>query len=146
MSWEQKKKIIEDNTGGAGERGGEEEEKEKTESGEWTRLDSLVEKPVVQSLSHVQLSATPWTATRQASLSFTIFQSLLKPTSMESVMPSTYQQGGWDVLWRETGIFPLDSAPCNIIGPIYLPSPSQSLPPLSFNLFWSLLSISDTKY
>ena len=33
---------------------------------------------VVQSLSHVQLFATPWTAAQQASLSFTISQSLLK--------------------------------------------------------------------
>ena len=32
----------------------------------------------VQSLSHVQLFATPWTAAQQASLSFTISQSLLK--------------------------------------------------------------------
>ena len=41
----------------------------------------------VQLLSHVQLFAIPWIATRQASLSFTIFQSLLKITSIESVMP-----------------------------------------------------------
>ena len=33
---------------------------------------------VVQSLSHVRLFATPWTATCQASLSFTISQSLLR--------------------------------------------------------------------
>ena len=33
-------------------------------------------------------SATPWTAACQASLSFTISQSLLKLTSIESVMPS----------------------------------------------------------
>ena len=38
---------------------------------------------VVQSLSHVQLSVTPWTAARQASLSFTISQSLLKFMSIE---------------------------------------------------------------
>ena len=41
---------------------------------------------VVQLLSHVQLFATPWTATCQASLSFTIYQSLLKLMSIESVM------------------------------------------------------------
>ena len=40
-----------------------------------------------QSLSHVQLSVTPWTAACQASLSFTISWSLLKLTSIESVMP-----------------------------------------------------------
>ena len=43
---------------------------------------------VVQSLSCVQLFATPWTAARQASLSFTNSQSLLKPKSIELVMPS----------------------------------------------------------
>ena len=41
-----------------------------------------------QSLSHVRLFATPWTAARQASLSFTISQSLLKLMSVELVMPS----------------------------------------------------------
>ena len=43
---------------------------------------------VVRSLSHVWLFATPWTTARQASLSFTIFWSLLTLTSIESVMPS----------------------------------------------------------
>ena len=42
---------------------------------------------IVQSLSHVQLFATPWTAACQASLSFTISQSLPKLISIESVMP-----------------------------------------------------------
>ena len=42
----------------------------------------------VQSLTRVQLFATPWTATCQASLSITSFQSLLKLMSIESVMPS----------------------------------------------------------
>ena len=45
---------------------------------------------VVQSLSHVQLLVTTWTAAHQASLSFTISQSLLKLTSTESVMPSNH--------------------------------------------------------
>ena len=45
---------------------------------------------VVQSLSHVQLFATPRTAACQASLSFTISWSLLKLTSIESVMPSNH--------------------------------------------------------
>ena len=43
---------------------------------------------VVQSLSHVQLFVTPWTAVQQASLSFTISPSLLKFMSIESVMSS----------------------------------------------------------
>ena len=41
-------------------------------------------------LSHVQLFATPWSATCQASLSFTISWSLLKLKSIESVMPSNH--------------------------------------------------------
>ena len=41
----------------------------------------------VQSLSCVRLFATPWTAAHQASLSFTISQSLFKLKSIESVMP-----------------------------------------------------------
>ena len=45
----------------------------------------------VQSLSRVWLFATPWTAARQASLSFTISQSLLKLMSIESVMPSNHR-------------------------------------------------------
>ena len=44
----------------------------------------------VQSLSPVQLFATPWTATHQASLSITNSQSLLKLMSLESVMPSNH--------------------------------------------------------
>ena len=41
----------------------------------------------VQSLSCIQLFATPWTSARQASLSITNSQSLLKLMSIESVMP-----------------------------------------------------------
>ena len=44
----------------------------------------------VQSLSHVQLLATPWTAARQASLSITNSQSLPKLMSIDSVMPSSH--------------------------------------------------------
>ena len=45
---------------------------------------------VVQSFSHVWLFATPWTEACQASLSFTIFQSLLKLMSIELMMPSNH--------------------------------------------------------
>ena len=41
---------------------------------------------VVQSLSHVQLYMTPWTAAHQTSLSFTTSRSLLKFMSIESMM------------------------------------------------------------
>ena len=44
----------------------------------------------VQSLSHVWLFATPWTAARQASLSFTNYQSLLKLMTIELVIPSNH--------------------------------------------------------
>ena len=44
----------------------------------------------VQSLSHIRLFATSWTAARQASLSITNSQSSLRLTSIESVMPSSH--------------------------------------------------------
>ena len=44
----------------------------------------------VQSLSHVRLFATPWTAARQASLSITNSHSLLKLMSIELMMPSNH--------------------------------------------------------
>ena len=44
----------------------------------------------VQSLSHVQLFVTPWTAACQAFLSITNAWSLLKLMSSESVMPSNH--------------------------------------------------------
>ena len=44
----------------------------------------------VQSLSHIWLFATPWTAAHKASLSITNSQSLLRLMSIESVMPSNY--------------------------------------------------------
>jgi len=45
---------------------------------------------VVQSLNHVRLFETTWTAAPQASLSFTISHSLLKLMSIESLIPSNY--------------------------------------------------------
>ena len=44
----------------------------------------------VQSLSHVQLFATPWTVACQASLSITNSRSLLRLMSIELVMPSNH--------------------------------------------------------
>ena len=44
----------------------------------------------VQSLSHVWLFATPWTAVRQASLFITNSRSSPKPMSIESMMPSNH--------------------------------------------------------
>ena len=51
-----------------------------------SRLYSLV----VQLLSRIQLFAIPWTAPRQASLSFTISRGLLKLMSIQSVMSSNH--------------------------------------------------------
>ena len=53
-------------------------------------LDYLGVVAVVQSLSHVRLFVTPWTVACQASLSFTMSQSLLKLLSIESVMASKH--------------------------------------------------------
>ena len=44
----------------------------------------------VQSLSHIWLFVTPWTAARQASLSITNSKSLLKLMSIELIMPSNH--------------------------------------------------------
>ena len=55
-----------------------------------SELGCPIENTSVQSLSHVQLLATPWTAARQASLSITNSWSLLKLMSIMSVMPSNH--------------------------------------------------------
>ena len=49
----------------------------------WTYEHSCVGVVVIQSLSHVRLFATPWTAACQVSLSYTISQCLLKLMSIE---------------------------------------------------------------
>ena len=59
------------------------------------RQDSILKKysiqfSSVQSLSHVQLPATPWIAARQASLSIINSHSLLKLMSIALVMPSNH--------------------------------------------------------
>ena len=54
-----------------------------------TQLESELQQPggevVVQSLSRVQLLASPWTAASQASLSFTVSWSFLKFMSIELI-------------------------------------------------------------
>ena len=50
-------------------------------------LHSLV---IVQSLSHVKLFVTPWTAACQASVSFTVSKNLFKLMSIESLMTSSH--------------------------------------------------------
>ena len=59
----------------------------------WTKTSCTQPVPQfssVQLLSHVQFSATPWTAACQASLSITHSQSLLKLMSITLVMPSNH--------------------------------------------------------
>ena len=56
----------------------------------YLRLTESFQFSSVQSLSHVWLFANPWTAARQASLSITNTQSLLKLMSIKSVMPSNH--------------------------------------------------------
>ena len=55
----------------------------------------------VQSLSLVQLFATPWTAAHQAPLSFTNSRSLLKLMAIESVIPSNHL-----ILWHPLLLLP----------------------------------------
>ena len=73
---------------------------------------------VVQSLSCVQIFASPWTAAHQASLSFTIFQSLLRSMSVESVMLSDRR-----ILCRPLLLLFLMSN--SIAGPLAFCSPSS---------------------
>ena len=62
----------------------------------------------VQSLRCVRLFGTPWTAARQASLSITNSQSLLKLMSIESVMPSNHL-----ILCRQSFFSCLQSSPAS---------------------------------
>ena len=79
----------------------------------------------VQSLSHVQLFATSWTAACQASLSINNSQSLLKLMSIESVMPSNHL-----ILCR----------PC-LLSPSIFPSirvlSNESVLPIRWSKYWS---------
>ena len=50
----------------------------------------LKQSVAVQSLSHVPLFVTPWTAACQTSLFFTISRSLFKLMSIESMMSSNH--------------------------------------------------------
>ena len=71
---------------------------------------------VVHLLGSVQLFVTPWIAAHQASLSFTLSQSLLKLMSIESVMPSNHLIFCHPLLlpaiFRSIGVFSKESALC----------------------------------
>ena len=75
---------------GMGHREGEERVPWVPREGCWPAPCPSAQFSSVQSLSHVQLFATPWTAARQASLSITNSRSLPKLMPIESVMPSNH--------------------------------------------------------
>ena len=109
----------------------------------------------VQSLSRVQLFATPWTAALQASLSITNYQSPPKPMSIELVMPSSHLILCHPLLllpsvFHSVRIFSSESALC-IRWPKYWSfsfniSPSNERPGLiSFRMDWlDLLAVQGT--
>ena len=109
----------------------------------------------VQTLSLVQLFATPWTTAHQASLSITNCRSLHKPMSIESVMPSNHLILCYPLLLQPSifliiRVFSNESALC-IRWPKYWNfsvniSPSNEHPgPISFWMDWlDLLAVQGT--
>ena len=109
----------------------------------------------VQSLSRVQLFATPWVAARQASLSITNSWSPPKPMSIELMMPSNHLILYHPLLFLRsifpsTRVFPNESALC-MRWPMYWSfsfniSPSNEHPGLiSFRMDWlDLLAVQGT--
>ena len=107
----------------------------------------------VQLLNHVWLFVTPWTAARQASLSITNSQSLLKLMSIELVMPSNHHNLCRPLLFLPSifpsiRVFPNESA-LHIRWPKYWSfniSPSNEYPGLiSFRMDWlDLLAVQGT--
>ena len=90
---------------------------------------------VVQSLSHVQLFVTPWTAARQAYLSFTVSWSLLNFMSIELVMLSNRLIFCLPVLllpsiFPSIRLFSIESA-LHIRWPKYCKSATASILPMS---------------
>ena len=107
----------------------------------------------VQLLNHAWLFVTPWTAARQASLSITNSQSLLKLMSIELVMPSNHHNLCRPLLFLPSifpsiRVFPNESA-LHIRWPKYWSfniSPSNEHPGLiSFRMDWlDLLAVQGT--
>ena len=120
----------------------------------YTKLQSH-EQCIVQSLSCVQLFATPWTAARQASLSITNCQSLPKPMCIESVIPSNhlilYRPLLLPSIFPASGSFLMNESALRIRWPKYWNfslsiSPSNEHPGLiSFRMEWlDLLAVQGT--
>ena len=106
-----------------------------------------VYKFVVQPPGHVWLFVTPWTAACQASLAFTIFQSLLKLMSIESVMQSNHLIFSWLLLLPSVfsiiRVFSNELALC-IRWPKYWCFSSASVLPVTMK--WSEVKWSEVKW
>ena len=94
-------------------------------------------------LSHVRLFMTPSTAAHQASLSFTISQSLLKLMSIESVMSSNHLFLCLPLLilpsiFPSIGIFSNELAFCSSIGQSTGASASASVLPMNIQSWFPL--------
>ena len=127
---------------------------QRSDRTEWLHFTQLYTSSV-QSLSHVQLFATPWTVAHQASLSITNSQSLLKLMPIELVMPSNHLILCHPLLLLTSNfpsirVFSSDSA-LHIRWPKYWSfsfsiSPSNEHPGLiSFGIYWlDLLAVQGT--
>ena len=88
----------------------------------------------VQPLSHVRFFATPWTAARQASLSITNSQSLLRPISFELVMGVGFGQMAFlhqlVIMWVFSSNFSggsgVKNLPANAGDTVWIPRPGRS--------------------
>ena len=110
----------------------------------YTYIFKIIAISSVQSLSRVQLFATPWIAACQASLSITNCRSSLRLTSIESVMPTA----GYCFCFGSIPSFFLDLSlhwpPVAYWAPTYLGSSSFSI--LSFCLFILFMGFSRQEY
>ena len=95
-------------------------------SANWTEVPGTVQFSSVQSLSCVWIFVTPWTAARQASLSITNSQSLLKLMSIELVMPFNHL-----ILCRPLLLLPS-------IFPSIRVFPNESVLRIQWPKYWSL--------
>ena len=82
----------------------------------------------------VQLFVTPWTAARQASLSFTISQGLLRLMSIKSVMPSNFLIRCWPLSSYPQSFPPSGSFPVSQLFTSYHQSIAASASVLPMNI------------
>ena len=97
----------------------------------------------VQLLSRVRLFATPWTTESQASLSFTVSQSLLNLMSIELMMLSNHL-----ILFHLLFFLPqslLASRSFSMSQLFAIPWSIANQAPLSFTSFWSLLKLTSVE-